>query len=191
MKLIVGLGNPGEQYIGTRHNLGFSVIDHLSKKLSLGEWSDEKKFKAEVVKSDQIILAKPLTFMNNSGMAVALISKYYKIKPEDIVIIHDDLDLLLGRIKVRLGGGAAGHHGVESVIASLGTDQCIRVRIGIGNSAGFAGEHKRTSFSAEKFVLESFLTSERSKIKAAIKQSVGALESLITDGLEKVQNQFN
>lgn len=199
MKLIVGLGNPGDQYLGTRHNLGFLIVDHFARGMGSGGWNLEKKFTSEVIyinpvnqpPTSNLILAKPQTSMNKSGLAVSKLTNYYKIDPKDMIVIHDDLDLLLGKIKIRLGGGAAGHHGVESIIEALGTDQFIRVRIGIGNSAGFGGEHKRTSFNAEKFVVEFFEAGERSKIKSATKQVVAAIETLLTDGLEKVQNQFN
>lgn len=199
MKLIVGLGNPGEKYINTRHNLGFEVVGNLGKKLDQGDWKLENKFKAEILKQveyagqddEQLILVKPQTYMNNSGMAVKLVADYFKVAPQDIIIIHDDLDLMLGKIKVRLGGAAGGHHGVESIIEALGSDQFIRVRLGIGNLKSHSGEHKRVSFNAEHFVTEEFLPVEHSKVKHMIKQAVGALELLLEKGLEEAQNQFN
>lgn len=191
MKLIVGLGNPEERYTKTRHNLGFEVLDELVKKLNLEDFVKEDKFKAELIKSDQLILVKPQTYVNHSGMAVRLLTTYYRLPSTDVIIIHDDLDLPLGKIKVRLGGAAAGHHGVESIIAELGTDQFIRVRMGIGNLRSQSGEHKRISFNAEHFVLEPFMHSEKSQVKHMIKQAVRALEILLEKGLEKAQNQFN
>ncbi|MDP3973291.1 MAG: aminoacyl-tRNA hydrolase [Candidatus Daviesbacteria bacterium] len=191
MKLIVGLGNPEGKYAGTRHNLGFDVLDELIKKLNLVDWNFEDKFKAEIIKSDQLILAKPQTFVNQSGLAVRLLSSYYKIPATDVIIIHDELDLPLGKIKVRLGGAAAGHHGVESIIKELGTDQFIRVRLGIGNVKTQSSEHKKAHVSAERFVLESFIHSEKSQVKHMIKQSIKALELILEKGLEKAQNQFN
>lgn len=191
MKLIVGLGNPGEKYLGTRHNLGFKVLDDLTRKLNLVDWVKEDKFKAELIKAPELILVKPQTFVNQSGMAVKLLTAYYKIPTTDVIIIHDDLDLPLGKIKVRLGGAAAGHHGVESIIKDLETDQFIRVRLGIGNLKTLSGEHKRISFNAEKFVLEPFIHSEHAQVKHMIKQSIKAIEILLEKGLEKAQNQFN
>lgn len=195
MKLIVGLGNPGDKYLKTRHNLGFMVLDDWVKKINAGEWQMEEKFNSEVLKfdhnSDQIILIKPQTFMNSSGMSVAGVANYFKVSPDDVVVIHDDLDLVLGRIKVRQGGAAAGHHGVESIIDALGTDQFIRVRLGIGNERSHSGEHKRVTFNAEHFVLESFMPDEHSKLKHLIKQTVQALELLLEKGLEEAQNQHN
>lgn len=200
MKLIIGLGNPGEKYINTRHNLGFEVVGNLGKKLDQRDWKLENKFKAEILKQveyagqddgEHLVLVKPQTYMNNSGMAVKLVADYFKVKPEDIIIIHDDLDLMLGKIKVRLGGAAGGHHGVESIINAIGSDQFIRVRLGIGNLKSHSGEHKRVAFNAEHFVTEEFLPIEHSKVKHMLKQAVGALELLLEKGLEVAQNQFN
>ena len=191
MKLVVGLGNPGEKYANTRHNLGFEILDELTRKLNLIDWTIEDKFKSELIKAPELILVKPRTFVNHSGMAVKSLAAYYKIPPTDIVVVHDELDLPLGKIKVRIGGAAAGHHGVESVIKELGTDQFVRVRLGIGNLKSHSGEHKRISFNAEKFVLEPFLHSEKSQVKHMIKQALKALDILLEKGLEQAQNQFN
>ncbi len=191
MKLIVGLGNPGEKYAGIRHNLGFDILDELVKKLNLIDWVKEDKFKSELIKTPELILVKPQTYMNNSGMAVKNLVDYYKVPIEDIVIVHDELDLPLGKIKVRQGGAAAGHHGVESVISSLGNDQFIRVRLGIGNLKTQSSEHKGQSLNTEKFVLELFKPVEKPQIKHMIKQAIKALDLLLEKGLEKAQNQFN
>lgn len=191
MKLIVGLGNPEGKYSGTRHNLGFDVLDELTKKLNLVDWVMESKFKAEVIKTPNLILAKPQTYVNKSGLSVAALANFYKIKPEDIVIIHDELDLPLGHIKIRLGGAAAGHHGVESIMDSLGTDKFIRLRLGIGNLRSQSGERGGQTFGAEKYVLESFMPNEKSDVKKMIKQAIKALDTLMTKGLEKAQSQFN
>lgn len=186
MKLIVGLGNPGEKYQSVRHNLGFMVLDELAS-----NWEDNKKCKALVVKTNDLIFAKPLTYMNNSGLAVKLLTTYYNLQPTNLIVVHDDLDLPLGKIKVRLGGAGAGHHGVESIIAALGTDKFIRVRLGIGNLRTQSSEHKKAHVDTNKFVLEPFMHSEKSKVKHMIKQAVKALDILIKEGLEKAQNQFN
>lgn len=192
MKLIVGLGNPGEKYASVRHNLGFSVVEELSRKLGAADaWSLENKFKAEVAKTSEVLLVKPQTFMNNSGLAVSLLASYYKVPAEDIILVHDDLDLPLGKIKVRLGGAAAGHHGVESVIGALNTDQFIRVRLGIGNLKTQSAEHKNQHINVEKFVLEPFLQGERAKVRTMAKKAVAALQSLLKEGLEYTQNQYN
>ncbi|MCR4305764.1 MAG: aminoacyl-tRNA hydrolase [Candidatus Daviesbacteria bacterium] len=190
MKVIVGLGNPGEKYVGVRHNLGFMVVEELGKKMDDGRWKMgvedrgwklDKKCKSEILKTTDLLLVKPQTYMNNSGLAVKLLTAYYKLPATDVIVIHDELDLPLGKIKVRIGGAAAGHHGVESIIASLGTDQFIRVRVGIGPAVGVV----------EKFVLESFASKEKPQVKHVIKQALKALDLLLEKGLEKAQNQYN
>lgn len=191
MKLIIGLGNPESKYSGTRHNLGFNVLDELVRKLNLMDWVKEEKFKAELIKTPELILAKPQTFMNNSGMAVKLLADYYKIPAEEIIVIHDELDLPLGKIKVRLGGAGAGHHGVESLINLLNTDQFIRVRLGIGNLKTQSSEHKGQALNVEKFVLEPFTSKESSPVKHMIKRTIKALEIILERGIIEAQNQFN
>ena len=192
MKLVVGLGNPGEKYLNTRHNLGFDVLDEFKRKKELGEWVLDNKFKAEVIKTQlTIILARPQTFMNQSGLCVATLAKFYKIKPEDIIIIHDELDIVLGHLKIRVGGSDAGHHGIESIITHLGSENFVRVRLGIGNLKSQSGEHKHRAFNAEHFVTEDFLPNEKSKAKALIKKGVKALETILEKGVEKAQNQYN
>lgn len=191
MYLIIGLGNPGDKYIDTRHNLGFEVVDELRRKLELSSWVLEDKFKAEVIKNSEVILARPQTYMNKSGLAVLKLARFYKIKPKDIIVIHDELDLLVGHMKVRIGGSDAGHHGVESIIKELGTEGFIRLRLGIGAEKTLSGEHKRVAFNAEHFVMEPFLPQERHKVKTMIKQAIKAVETILEKGIEKAQNQYN
>lgn len=205
MYLIVGLGNPGEKFTNTRHNLGFEVVDALARKLGergQGEglsWDRQEKFKAEIIKMNftldasplPLILAKPQTFMNLSGMAVESIAKYYKIPVEKIIVIHDELDLPLGHIKIRVGGSGAGHHGVESVMEMLGDEKFIRVRLGISTWQAISGEHKHAAFNAEKFVVDKFVDNEKSKVKAMIKRAVKAVEAIVELGVERAQNQYN
>jgi len=191
MYLIVGLGNPGDKFTHTRHNLGFEVVDELRRKLDLPQFTKEDKFKAEVSKNGEIVLVKPQTFMNLSGMAVGPIAQYFKIPVEKIIIIHDELDLPVGHIKLRIGGSDAGHHGVESVIKMLGDEKFIRVRLGISTWHAISGEHKHASFQAEKFVTEAFIPGEKSKVKAMIKRAVKAVEAILELGIEKAQNQYN
>lgn len=195
-KLIVGLGNPEEQYRGTRHNLGFALLDeYLRRHHDITQinniWSSEKKFKSQIAKLADLIFAKPQTFMNKSGLAVALLAQYYKVDPEDIIIIHDEMDLPLGHLKIRQGGAAAGHHGVESIIESLGTDKFIRMRLGIGTIKALTGERKLSSFNAEHFVLDPFTPKEATVIKHLFKKATKALDILLEKGLEIAQNQFN
>jgi len=155
------------------------------------QFTIDQKCKSEIIKLPDLILAKPQTYMNNSGMAVKLLSTVYlpagrqgRLPSTDIIVVHDELDLPLGKIKVRMGGAAAGHHGVESIIKALGTDQFVRVRLGIEPQDGFIRQ-------PEKFVLEPFNLKEKPQVKHMIKQAVKALELLLEKGLEAAQNQYN
>lgn len=197
MKLIVGLGNPGEKYAKTRHNVGYMVVDKLASSVKgiASSWEYKEKFKAEIfdytLYAKRYMLIKPLTYMNNSGLSVALLADYFNIPHEDIIIVHDELDLPLGKIKIRLGGAAAGHHGVESVIASLKDDQFIRLRLGIGNLRTQSAEHDGAHVNVDQYVTSLFRSDENSKLKHMIKQSVDALDVLIDKGIEVAQNQFH
>lgn len=191
MKLIVGLGNPGDKFINTRHNLGFEVVDEYVRKKELDRWEQSTKFKSDIVKMGDVILAKPVTFMNLSGLAVKLLKDFYKIQIKDIIIVHDELDIVLGHLKIRSGGSDAGHHGIESIIKELGSENFVRIRLGIGNLQSQSGEHKHRAFNAEHFVTKTFLANEKSKAKALVKKGVKAIEAVLELGVEKAQNQFN
>lgn len=216
MKLIIGLGNPGEKYEGTRHNLGFTIIDQFLRDFEPVEktkWDESAKLKSFIVstvwprksgESEKIILLKPKTYMNNSGLSVSLAKEYYNIDAADIWIIHDELDLPVGSMKIRFGGAAAGHRGVESIIATLGTDKFWRFRLGIG-----VGHEKHTSrlmredggrekliarrkiHDVEDFVLSSFSTRDRSKVKEIIKHGSKALQVALESGIQAAQNRYN
>ena len=148
MKLVVGLGNPGEKYAKNRHNVGFMVIDEILKQYVAGPQFN-KKFDAIVYSLDKNrLLVKPQTFMNASGRSVNRIVNFYKVKPQGLLVVHDDVDLEFGDIKHQFGRGAAGHKGVESVIEALGSDQFNRVRIGIGRPTG--------PLEVDDFVLQNF-----------------------------------
>lgn len=202
MKLIVGLGNPGEKYESTRHNLGFMVMDHFLKDMeSVGKsnWSTQEKLKSEIYvfdyqpknnKPEKVILAKPLTYMNNSGMAVRLIADYYKIAPENIWVIHDELDLPLGMLKIRLGGGGAGHHGIESIMQVLGTEKFWRFRLGIGLSKAH-DEMAKHKINGQEYVLKGFRGGEASKARQVVKRGTKALSIALEKGLESAMNRFN
>jgi PTH1 family peptidyl-tRNA hydrolase len=188
MILIVGLGNPGEKYARTRHNLGFVVVDTLLQELMPVEktvWKEDKKSNGLIVKIDDLILIKPQTMMNASGFAVSKLANFYKIKPEDIWIVHDDVDILLGRIKIRQGGAAAGHHGVESIIEHLGTDDFVRFRLGIGHPG------RGAEGNVEAYVLREFDINEAGEVKLTIKKAVEAIQTALEKGLEKAMNRFN
>lgn len=203
MKIIIGLGNPGDKYESTRHNLGFVVIDHFLKSFEpvrKENWQDSPKFKSEVAQIEwqpkagilqKVLLAKPKTYMNLSGMAVQLLSSFYKVQPSDIWIVHDDFDLPIGAMKIRFGGASAGHHGVQSIIDFLGTDKFWRFRLGTGEShtKGKIAKHKIRA--ADDFVLHSFGRGESGKIRELIKRAVKAIETGLEEDLLKSQNRFN
>ncbi len=153
MKLILGLGNPGEQYAKTRHNVGAMVLDALVGRLDL-QMAVQSTLHAVVIKHGELVLAKPTTFMNNSGQAARAVQDWYKLNPADNLVVHDDLDVPLGEVRIRLGGGTAGHNGVASVAYHLGTPDFWRVRIGIGPSLESLQLH-RTNDTAG-FVLSAF-----------------------------------
>ena len=168
MKLIIGLGNPDEKYRRTRHNLGWRIIDQLVLKYKIGALAEEKKFKAALVigvyNNEKTILAKPLTYMNNSGQSVKAISSYYKIPPADILVIHDDIDLVLGDMRLQKNRGAAGHKGVQSIIDHLKTKDFSRLRIGIL-------PQDKESINTEKYVLENFTDAEEEIVSSIIKKA--------------------
>ncbi|MFP1705035.1 aminoacyl-tRNA hydrolase [Gardnerella vaginalis] len=191
--LIVGLGNPGSKYEGTRHNMGFMVSDVLSERWSIS-FSDHKglsKLGKGVMnldgKSAKFFLAKPLTFMNDSGAAVSSISSYYQIETDHIVIIHDDMDLDFGRIKVKSGGSAGGHNGIRSIDRSLGTPQYARVRMGVGHAQRGAHAHDNTV----NWVLGGFAGAQKSELPNFLADGADAVESVIFRGLSATQEHFN
>lgn len=191
--LIVGLGNPGSKYEGTRHNMGFMVADVLSERWSIS-FSDHKglsKLGKGVMnldgKSAKFFLAKPLTFMNDSGAAVSSISSYYQIETDHIVIIHDDMDLDFGRIKVKSGGSAGGHNGIRSIDRSLGTPQYARVRMGVGHAQRGAHAHDNTV----NWVLGGFAGAQKSELPNFLADGADTVESVIFRGLSATQEHFN
>lgn len=199
MKLIVGLGNPGVKYEGTRHNLGFITLDHFLKNIESAKkaiWTSNAKLKSDIAVLDlgdeKLVLAKPQTYMNNSGMSVGLISKFYKIKPEDVWIVYDELDLPLGKLKIRFGGAAAGHHGVESIIEVLGTDKFWRFRLGIGASHDKERMIGRQNLrGAKEYVLGGFSTGDQGKLKDMIKNAASSIEYALKKGIDSAMNRYN
>ncbi len=212
MKLIVGLGNPGGKYEHTRHNLGFRVMEQFLKDFEPTNktvWTNEPQFKSDIVHLEwqphhgaleKVLLVKPKTYMNNSGMAVSLLASYYKIDPSDIWIVHDELDLPFGTMKIRNGGAAAGHHGVESVLEKLGTDKFWRFRLGIGGEGHHShikdnGDGQTVSKlnmkDVDDFVLGNFIGQERSRLKHLIKRASKALQDALEEGLEATMNRYN
>lgn len=188
MKLIVGLGNPGKEYLKTWHNIGFLALDNIASVFKFEDFKREKKFQAEIaigeIKKQKTILAKPQTFMNNSGLTVGALAKYYKIKPTDIIIIHDDIDLPLGRIKIVGDSSAGGHNGVKSIIQYLKTQDFIRIRIGISTP-------KKEKIGSADYVLTKIGLLQSSKIKGIIKKTTSAVEEVVGVSPESAMNKYN
>ncbi len=166
MRVIIGLGNPGAEYADTRHNIGFMFIDKIKEIWNFSEWEFNKKFDAEIVKGNieenEVILAKPQTFMNLSGDSVRAILDFYKLMPEDILVIQDDLDIAIGKYKVATDSSSAGHHGIEDIIEKIGTQKFRRIRVGIGEATNEGVIKCR--LGAHDFVLGKFSEEEMEKI---------------------------
>ncbi|MCZ8377690.1 aminoacyl-tRNA hydrolase [Mycobacterium sp. CPCC 205372] len=181
--LVVGLGNPGPTYAKTRHNVGFMVADLLAGRMGSG-FKVHKKSGAEVVtgrlSGRSVVLAKPRCYMNESGRQVGPLAKFYSVAPADVVVIHDELDIDFGRIRLKFGGGVAGHNGLRSVSAALGGNGFQRVRVGIGRPPGRK--------DAAAYVLEAFTAAERAEVPTICEQAADATELLLEQGIEPAQN---
>jgi len=190
MKLIVGLGNPGTGYTGNRHNIGFMCLSAFAKQhgISLDKKQGQARVGSGRISDNQVVLAKPQTYMNASGQAVEYLVKRYKIDLDDLIVVYDDLDLPLGKIRIRRSGGGGGHHGIESIIDWLETPDFIRVRIGIGRPVDYQDS---TDSAIIKFVLSNFTEQEKQLITPVITRVVEALNYWVTDGLEAAMNRFN
>lgn len=188
MYLLVGLGNPGNQFKLTRHNLGFLFLDYFKKRKKFERWKFSKKFEARISKGmlfgKRVILAKPQTFMNNSGRAVFKLLQFYQISPNHLFVFHDDLDLKIGKIKISQKKGAGGHKGVESILKALGTKNFVRFRIGIF-SEKFSKKKKR------EFVLEKLTKKEKEIIKNAFQLLEKGVEIALKENLQKAMTEIN
>lgn len=192
MILIVGLGNPGKKYEKNRHNIGFVLVDALAYKYKV-EFSNDRKFNADIAEiknselnPEPVLLAKPGTFMNNSGDAVQKIAQFYKIQPENIWLVFDELDLPLGSIKIKKSGSAGTHNGMKSVVGHIGKD-FPRFRIGIESR----GQTASTLQDTASFVLSDFFGSEKEIIVSSLDKTIKAVETALHEGLESAMNKFN
>lgn len=185
MNLIAGLGNPGAEYTNTRHNVGYLVIGHWAK--SLGVRLSGRRFHSTNIQTKyhdrDIILLRPRTYMNRSGKAVKACVDFYGLAPEDILVVHDDIDLTLGRVKMVRDGGPGGHKGVRSLIQDLGTRDFCRVKVGVGRPP--AGE------AVEDYVLSAFRAGEKELVRDAVKGAVLACELYVSNGVEAAMNKIN
>ena len=183
--LVVGLGNPGPGYSGNRHNVGFMVLDLLAQRM--GARFKAHKSRSDVVEGrlsgERAVLAKPRSFMNDSGGPVSSLRDFFKAPLDRIVVVHDELDLPYGGLRLKLGGGDNGHNGLRSIRRSLGSGEFIRVRFGIGRPPG--------SMDAAAFVLRDFGAVERKELELNVDHAADAIEALLTEGLERAQNSYN
>lgn len=186
MKLIAGLGNPGPRYADSRHNIGFLVVEELARRWSVDASRFDRHFEAQTGQAQRagetVLLLKPQTFMNLSGRSVAAAWRYYKLERNDLLVIYDDLDLPVGRLRVRAEGSAGGHKGIEDVIRHLGSHDIPRIRIGIG---------KVHPAATTEYVLGRFAPDERPLIEDALTRAVEAVECWLRRGIEKTMNEFN
>ncbi len=181
MYLIVGLGNIGDKYKKTRHNIGFMVIDEMSRNLSVKTNINKANFIADVIKSSNNLLVKPHTFMNNSGQSISAIKDYYKIPNENIIVIHDDLDLPFSTVKFKVGGGHGGHNGLRSLDAHIQKDY-TRVRIGIGKP--------QNKEDVANYVLSNFSKDEMNKLEDIIAHTLKAIEAIKLQSINEVKSKF-
>jgi peptidyl-tRNA hydrolase, PTH1 family len=186
LSVVLGLGNPGPTYAGNRHNLGYLVVDLLAERIG-GRFSKGARGRADVVEGRlcgrRVVLAKPRSYMNESGGPAAAVLTFYKVPPERLVVVHDDLDLPFGAIRLKLGGGHGGHNGLRSLDRSLGTKEYLRVRIGIGRPPGRQ--------DPADYVLRDFSPPERRELPLEIDRAADAVEALMTAGLGAAQNAFH
>ncbi len=180
MIIVIGLGNPGKKFENTRHNIGFMAIDKFAEKNDFPEFKLQKKSDSLISEKDEIMLVKPQTFMNESGGAVKKFTSGENA--ENLIVVHDDVDLPVGKIKIVKGRGSAGHKGVESIIKNIGNENLVRIRIGIA---------PKNNIKAEKIVLKNFSKEEKEILDKTIEKSAEFLDFLLKNGLEKTMNEYN
>jgi len=193
MKLIVGLGNPGRFYSANRHNIGFICLSHIARQYGISFSKKQAKARTGSGNIDGIgvLLAKPQTFMNLSGQSVRLLMNKLKLKPDDLIIIHDDLDLPLGKVRIRQGGSSGGHKGLNSIIRETGSRDFIRVRFGIGRPYGEFSSADEKNEAVVDYVLTDFSNEEKKAVKPSIALVGNIISCLLNEGLEATMSRFN
>jgi len=183
MWVIAGLGNPGRKYSRTRHNVGFMVVEEFAKRFEI-DFKDRDKYRIGrgSIEGSAVILLEPLLYMNRSGTAVREVLKKFNVPPENLMVIHDDLDMEKGRLRIRKTGSSGGHKGVQSIIQDIGTRDFVRLKVGIGREEGLP---------AEEFVLRKFGRQEVNIMKDTIQEATEAIRSIIVGGADKAMNKFN
>ncbi len=184
--MIVGLGNPGLQYAGTRHNAGFMAMDRITQKcgVTLNRHKHEAEFGEAVLAGHRVLLVKPQTYMNNSGRAVSALAGFYKIPPERIMILSDDISLDVGTLRVRRKGSAGGHNGIKDIIQLLGTEELVRVKIGVG-----AKPHP--DYDLADWVLGKFPKDQQSALDDALDRAASAAEEIVKNGIDSAMNRYS
>ncbi|MCX6823302.1 MAG: aminoacyl-tRNA hydrolase [candidate division SR1 bacterium] len=177
MKLIVGLGNPGQEYEKTRHSIGFFLVDAIVS----GTFKYDEKYKSELCKDQDVLFLKPMEFMNRSGGAVSAVAKFYKIDAKDILVIHDDIDLPVGKVQLKLGGSSAGHNGLKDIILKLGTKEFYRLRIGVDRPANQDDASHGRSTEVADYVLSDFKKEEKKRIE----DKMSEIEDYISEFLKE------
>lgn len=181
LKVIVGLGNPGERYVGTRHNVGFVVLDLLAERLGV-VFKEDRKWEGSVARTSDLVLLKPLTFMNESGRSVASLCRFYRWAPDSTLVVFDDIALSLGRLRLRARGSHGGHNGVRSIINHFGSEEFPRLKIGVGDQAG--GD-------VVNHVLGKFSVAEREESENMLARAADAVQLAVSSGVDAAANQFN
>lgn len=184
-RMVVGLGNPGPEYANTRHNAGFFVVDLLSENLRASYWKDEAGARVAVVRlgDDELVLVEPKTFMNLSGKSVAKLLAAYEVTPEETIVVHDDIDLPAGAVRVKRAGGHGGHNGLRSIISEIGSDAFVRVRLGIGRPPGRQ--------DPADYVLEPMRGAAAEELDAIVPEAAQAVMHVLENGVESAMQEFN
>lgn len=185
MILIAGLGNPGKEYALTRHNVGYDVVDRLSEKHRIRV--DRIKFRSMtgegIISGEKVILIKPLTYMNNSGLAISEALRFYKLTVDDLIVLVDDIDIEFGSVRIRKKGSAGSHNGMKSIISHIQNDGFTRIKLGIGS--------KPPDFDLADFVLSRFSKDERAEVECMVKKAADAVETILSEGIDSAMNSFN
>jgi PTH1 family peptidyl-tRNA hydrolase len=193
MKLIIGLGNPGRPYAHNRHNVGFTCVNHFARThgIRLDKGQGTARVGTGEIAGGKVVLARPQTFMNRSGESVSRLVKRFNISPSDLLVIHDDLDLPLGKVRIRQDGSSGGHKGIESIISSLGSQDFLRLRVGIGRPNPAQDSTEVSEADIVAYVLSDFTPEQKQIIAGVIPRVSEAIYSILTEGLSAAMNKYN